>query len=1187
MSITSKSTCTGKTGKKGKKDDGKTPKDDFMDRFYPPDRKICTIIPTRKEEIVDPFYPYRPKTSREYLDYNISQTEAKMDCGPYKIHYSFIRAEYERFPPDYVFPVKKKRKHPQHGRGPVWVFMDEILKAKIEKLQAVYRYEHKIQLRISKKIAHQAKKAMLSKIIENALPAWFHELSNQQLDSVDLLYKAILRDLHYHTICNVQDVIAKIGLVLRPNHLYVEKALKLCCKCPIRFLTLIYLYRRKKRQEECIDYDLNDKILLSSIVHLVLPMILKEMHIRIPSPPPKEPLPPQPEPPKPKKKKYDSPYLEPYTFKRDPPRTGVYKNNHVQYPESPYFIYLREYYLEMYINQLGDEEDLKSRSRKRKRKRPNYENLSPIEIELNHERDGAQREYDELFEGMATPRLLRANVFPKCIIVRPEVEVSIHEESYIEEQEHSEVEAPQPDQPSPPDDAAQDDNVQQDVIDESYEGEGESYEESSEFATIDMAGYCRDHPCCKTKKIYRLPLSKEKGCGKMEKKNVDTKKKGKQKYNTDLDDDFEDYGTESYTDYDSDALPDLSPEENYPMYANVVPICGGIVYHPVYKWVPIITGIIAPDVTCGCNVEPPPKSSKESIELFRRRKPGKVQTGECTCIELFLKRQKKEKEYQKFRKEVRKLCTCKICMCKDRIPRTPSPVPSVPSFIPPSDDVYPKPIPSKLVEIVEPPPFECECKNIVQQRLSHMQHVENEVEDNRKRSYFIADTTDDGKKIIGAIKAPKPCRCLEKYQARVERFEREKRIEFIQRALKNTKKVFFFGGIKLDADGKPIYMIAGVAGAKPCGKCVETKIEEVREEQRKAEMPVLPAGRIQYHISGVRKTPQGNVYIISGTSASEPCNCMKLYDTFVMMHARCMQVYHRYLEKMENDTREYLEEMGSAHTTTSSSSSEKQLGEGQGEDMSSTSTSSKTTSSTTSSSTSPKSSSETSSGSSYDGCTCGPFPKEKIVEEEEAVEQESEEDIEEEEYPCGRYVIVKEIPREREEQIKIIQKVLDGLAIDGFPIADLPGAYKLPHFRIWLALRTKSYYTIKDREDMMTYSRVFWGELDKCHKAYKVPESLNIPDSIARKYTYGQSNFVKKWTEGLKENQYRQIKQTLISHGREFFPSLFAYELPTPTFRDVYFAYVPSKEEALFARFPWAPHEFRNYKQMRERRAAQ
>ncbi|CAH1988879.1 unnamed protein product [Acanthoscelides obtectus] len=69
---------------------------------------------------------------------------------------------------------------------------------------------------------------------------------------------------------------------------------------------------------------------------------LRELHVRIPSPP-RKPKVVQEEPQEVKKAKYKSPYLVPYTFKPKPPaHTGEYINSQIQHPESPYFSYLED-----------------------------------------------------------------------------------------------------------------------------------------------------------------------------------------------------------------------------------------------------------------------------------------------------------------------------------------------------------------------------------------------------------------------------------------------------------------------------------------------------------------------------------------------------------------------------------------------------------------------------------------------------------------------------------------------------------------------------------------------------------------------------------------------------------------------------------------------------------------------------
>ena len=70
---------------------------------------------------------------------------------------------------------------------------------------------------------------------------------------------------------------------------------------------------------------------------------LRELHVRIPSPPPpnkrennkKNVV-------KVTRKKYSSPYLEPFTFEPKKLWEGEMLNRRIQYPESPYFSYVQE-----------------------------------------------------------------------------------------------------------------------------------------------------------------------------------------------------------------------------------------------------------------------------------------------------------------------------------------------------------------------------------------------------------------------------------------------------------------------------------------------------------------------------------------------------------------------------------------------------------------------------------------------------------------------------------------------------------------------------------------------------------------------------------------------------------------------------------------------------------------------------
>lgn len=130
--------------------------------------------------------------------------------------------------------------------------------------------------------------------------------------------------------------------MLRPNQKHIQMSLKYCCNDPVEFLLILYQLIKPHRKE----YSLNDRLLLSAVVHLTIVDTLKELHKRIPSPPkcPPSPAKKSISRKRQKRNKINSPYLEISTFKPAPrPNTGkIYRNERTQYPESPYFSYLPE-----------------------------------------------------------------------------------------------------------------------------------------------------------------------------------------------------------------------------------------------------------------------------------------------------------------------------------------------------------------------------------------------------------------------------------------------------------------------------------------------------------------------------------------------------------------------------------------------------------------------------------------------------------------------------------------------------------------------------------------------------------------------------------------------------------------------------------------------------------------------------
>nr|CAI5832981.1 unnamed protein product [Callosobruchus analis] len=144
-------------------------------------------------------------------------------------------------------------------------------------------------------------------------PDWYQELSPKQLDTVDDLERCILQDYIAKGSINTKENMAALGLVLRPNQQKLEKALEYCRGDPIEFLLTLYQLSNPKRKE----YSINDRLILSAVVHLTMTFTLRELHVRIPSPPRKVKV-TEERPKGVKKVKYKSPYLVPYTFKPDP-----------------------------------------------------------------------------------------------------------------------------------------------------------------------------------------------------------------------------------------------------------------------------------------------------------------------------------------------------------------------------------------------------------------------------------------------------------------------------------------------------------------------------------------------------------------------------------------------------------------------------------------------------------------------------------------------------------------------------------------------------------------------------------------------------------------------------------------------------------------------------------------------------
>ncbi|XP_072387496.1 uncharacterized protein [Diabrotica undecimpunctata] len=382
-------------------------RDDLLDDYSP----ICVakIFPTNADRPPVTLESFRPKKNT-CLDYELSETYLRWQVGNTKIRASHITGTYVPAPPGHFAPKKLKGLY-FNGCPPVWKFLDEISKEKIEKQQTRNRAHFKEFLRRTHENQSAGFNHMHNLLTSMAGPPWFQELSPAQLRTIDNLQECILKDLKGNTIENVKGNMAEFGLYFRPNEKMLKIALEFCCAVDYEFLLILYQVMNPRRM--C--YSINDRLLLSAVVHLTIIETLRECHVRLPSPP-RKPCTPVCMPCKGRKTKqgdciysvppkihYASPYLEPYTFKPDPPKfSGKYENKHIQYPQSPYFSYLdalrdeiknAESVLDIDVNGIND----------------------PEEKELLREHQAAEKKYNDLQEHGTWKGLVPPTIKLECM----------------------------------------------------------------------------------------------------------------------------------------------------------------------------------------------------------------------------------------------------------------------------------------------------------------------------------------------------------------------------------------------------------------------------------------------------------------------------------------------------------------------------------------------------------------------------------------------------------------------------------------------------------------------------------------------------------------------------------------------------------------------------------------------------
>ncbi|XP_030746892.1 uncharacterized protein LOC115875539 [Sitophilus oryzae] len=318
---------------------------DMLESFSPW-TSLGKVIPTSKKVKEDIFESYRP--TKQCVDYTISETYTKFQSGDIKVNVKQTTATYKDIPEEICRPKKDKKVKHSHGAPPQWKFLDEIWREHVDKIAKKMKVDKKLE-RKKVNLENNQKRERYHNIVQELVgPDWFMELCPQQLSSLDQLRQRLSLDIRKRTTENTQELLAELGLVLRPNKEHVSTAIKHSCGCPVEFLLVLYQLINPRRTE----YSLNDRLILSGVVHLSIAQTLRELHIRIPSPP--RIIPEEREKhheQKKKKVRYKSPYLQPLTYDPPPPKfSGIYRNKHRQRPESPYFSYLYFYELDKIHN---------------------------------------------------------------------------------------------------------------------------------------------------------------------------------------------------------------------------------------------------------------------------------------------------------------------------------------------------------------------------------------------------------------------------------------------------------------------------------------------------------------------------------------------------------------------------------------------------------------------------------------------------------------------------------------------------------------------------------------------------------------------------------------------------------------------------------------------------------------------
>lgn len=202
-------------------------------------------------------------------------------------------------------------------------------------------------------------------------------------------------------------------------------------------------------------------------------------------------------------------------------------------------------------------------------------------------------------------------------------------------------------------------------------------------------------------------------------------------------------------------------------------------------------------------------------------------------------------------------------------------------------------------EMIEKAVCRCEmCQEMARSRYKHDAII----------AGYRAAENETPERIIAGIKTHKiECECLRKYRESIDKYESWKRRNRAVEELKTAEQKFTISGVVSRPNQPPIFIISGVEPQREC-PCVQRIREEEAERERLRKMPKKLLG-LRYVISGVKETPEGNVYIVSGVKEGKKCKCLQLYDAFMKKHKNCFKIAEMYDEKMKEDLDEHVRDV--------------------------------------------------------------------------------------------------------------------------------------------------------------------------------------------------------------------------------------------------------------------------------------